>query len=194
VYGNGIARLIARKGFNQMKLIALRLPSRSHFYAAAVIAIAGAALCPSSRVVAAGNDTASPPVISSDAFLPADRSTVWKPGMMAVGGIPARSAICATISPSGASDDTLRIQAAINVCQTGQVVQLTAGTFLINGGNYLVINKGITLRGAGPGQTTLAKTDGAKPFRSEVGAKPSPLILVGPSMFSSTDNVSDAHG
>jgi hypothetical protein len=73
-------------------------------------------------------------------------------------------------------------------------VQLTAGTFLINSGNYVVINKGITLRGAGPGQTTLAKTDGAKPFQSDVGAKPSPLILVGPSMFSSTDNVTDVHG
>ncbi len=34
-----------------------------------------------------------------------------------------------------------------------------------------VINKGITLRGAGPGKTTLAKTDGAKPFQSAVSAK-----------------------
>src|ERR1700754_388472 len=66
-------------------------------------------------------------------FLPADRATIWKPGMMAVGGIPARSTICATLSPNNpASDDTLRIQAAINVCPIGQVVQLTAGTFLIN--------------------------------------------------------------
>jgi hypothetical protein len=114
---------------------------------------------------------------------------------MAVGGIPARSTVCATVSPSSpARDDTARIQAAINVCPAGQVVQLAAGTFLINSGNYLVINKGIILRGAGPGRTTLAKTDGAKPFQSEVGAKPSPLILVGPSLFSSTDNVTDVHG
>lgn len=178
-----------------MKQNASRLLSRSRFYAIAAIAIAiaGAALCVPSRVAAADNETASPSAVSSGAFLPADRVTVWKPGMMAVGGIPARSTICATISPSGA-DDTLRIQAAINVCPIGQVVQLTAGTFLINSGNYLVINKGITLRGAGPDRTTLAKTDGAKPFQSTVSAKPSPLILVGPSMFSSTDNVSDAHG
>ena len=115
--------------------------------------------------------------------------------MMAVGGIPARSTVCATLSPNNpASDDTVRIQAAINVCPIGQVVQLSAGTFLINGGNYLVINKGITLRGAGPDRTTLAKTDGAKPFQSEVGPRPSPLIVVGPSLFSSTDNVSDALG
>ena len=68
------------------------------------------------------------------------------------------------------------------------MVQLSAGTFLINGGNYLLINKGITLRGAGPGKTTLAKTNGAKPFQIEVGAKPSPLIVVGPSLFSTTGN------
>src|SRR4051812_22372313 len=66
-------------------------------------------------------------------FLPADRATIWKPGMMAVGGIPARSTVCATLSPNNpASDDTIRIQAAINVCPVGQVVQLTVGTFLIN--------------------------------------------------------------
>jgi hypothetical protein len=29
------------------------------------------------------------------------------------------------------------------------VVQLTAGAFIISGGNFLLINKGITLRGAG---------------------------------------------
>jgi hypothetical protein len=177
----------ARKGFNQMKAIVTMRPSLFRFFTFVSIAVIGAVLCTPDRVNAAGTETNN--------FLPADRATIWKPGMMAVGGIPARSTICATLSPNNpASDDTVRIQAAINVCPIGQVVQLAAGTFLINSGNYLVINKGITLRGAGPDRTTLAKTDGAKPFQSEVGAKPSPLILVGPSMFSSTDNVSDAHG
>ena len=170
-----------------MKAIATMRPSRFRFLTPMMIAVTGAVLCAPDGVRAAGTETSG--------FLPADRATIWKPGMMAVGGIPARSTVCATLSPnSPAKDDTVRIQAAINVCPIGQVVQLTAGTFLINSGNYLVINKGITLRGAGPGQTTLAKTDGAKPFQSEVGAKPSPLILVGPSMFSSTDNVTDVHG
>src|SRR5260221_5451579 len=178
-------RLVARKGLNQMKVTATARPSCFHFLSVAM-AVMAAAICSPARA-AAGNETSS--------FLPADRATTWNPGMMAVGGIPARSTVCATLSPnSPARDDTVRIQAAINVCPIGQVVQLTAGTFLINSGNYLVINKGITLRGAGPDRTTLAKTDGAKPFQSEVGAKPSPLILVGPSLFSSTDNVSGAHG
>lgn len=170
-----------------MKAIVTMRPSRFRFFASMSIAVIGAVLGAPDGANAAGMETSG--------FLPADRATIWKPGMMAVGGIPARATVCATLSPNNpASDDTVRIQAAINVCPIGQVVQLTAGTFLINSGNYLVINKGITLRGAGPGQTTLAKTDGAKPFQSEVGAKPSPLILVGPSMFSSTDNVTDVHG
>ena len=110
----------------------------------------------------------SPPgSIDPSTFLPADRATTWNPGMMAVGGIPVRSTICATLTPrGGALDDTAQIQAAINACPAGQVVQLAAGTFIINSGNFLLINKGITLRGAGPGQTTLAKTNGAKPFPS----------------------------
>jgi hypothetical protein len=191
-----VTRLVARKGFNQMKVTATPRLSLVDFFAAVALAVTGAALCAPSHVAAAGNEVTPPTsATASNSFLLTDRGTIWKPGMMAVGGIPTRSTVCATLSPSSpASDDTVRIQAAINVCPTGQVVQLTAGTFLINSGNYLVINKGITLRGAGPGQTTLAKTDGAKPFQSEVGAKPSPLILVGPSLFSSTDNVSDVLG
>jgi hypothetical protein len=123
----------------------------------------------------------------------AERATLWNPGMMAVGGIPVRTTVCATLAPSEA-DDTARIQAAINACPAGQVVQLAAGTFFINGGRYLLINKGITLRGAGPGRTTLAKTDGAKPFSSAVGARPSPLIVVGTALFSSTGDSIDIAG
>lgn len=131
----------------------------------------------------------------ADGFLPADRLTEWKPGMMAVSGIPARATICATLSPGGGTvDDTARIQAAINACPVGQVVQLSAGTFLVNDGHYVRINKAITLRGAGPGQTVLAKTNGAKPFQSAVSARPSPLVVVGASLFSSTGDNTNATG
>jgi hypothetical protein len=44
------------------------------------------------------------------------------------------------------------------------------------------------LRGAGPGQTTLAKTNGAKPFQEAVSAKPSPVIIVGPARWSATND------
>ncbi|HEY7300652.1 MAG TPA: glycosyl hydrolase family 28-related protein [Xanthobacteraceae bacterium] len=125
-------------------------------------------------------------------FLSPDRATTWSPGMMGAGGIPARSTVCTTVAPlGGAQDDTARIQAAINRCPLGQVVQLAAGTFLIESGRYLLIHKGITLRGAGPGQTTLAKTDGAKPFQEAPSARPSPLIIVGPSRYPA---IGDARG
>jgi len=123
--------------------------------------------------------------IYRSAILPADRATLWNPGMRGVGGIPVRTTVCATLAPRGAAlDDTTRIQAAIDGCPDGQVVQLAAGTFVINGGNYLLINRGITLRGAGPVRTTLARTDGAKTFQEAVSSKPAPLIVVGPSRYS----------
>lgn len=157
------------------------------------IAVAGSPFTGAAHVAAAGNEVTSPvSTLGPSGFLPADRATTWKPGLMGAGGIPVRSTICATVRPSGGtSDDTVRIQAAINTCPVGEVVQLTAGTFLINSGRYLLINKGITLRGVGPDQTILAKTDGAKPFQSAVSAKPSPLILVGLSMFSTTGDTMD---
>ncbi len=145
---------------------------------------------------ATGNEQKLPTetVGSAQVFLPAERATLWNPGMRGVGGIPDRSAVCATLAPSGTQDDTARVQGSINACPAGQAVQLTAGTFFINSGHYLLINKGITLRGAGPGKTILAKTNGAKPFQSAVSAHPSPLIVVGAALFSSTGNSTDVVG
>jgi hypothetical protein len=68
--------------------------------------------------------------IDPTTFLPADRVTIWNPGVMC--GIPQRSTTCATLSPrGGGADDSARIQAAINACPIGQVVKLEAGTFII---------------------------------------------------------------
>ena len=158
--------------------------------------VIGVAIPGSARAASAGVATGASPVgINSSALLSADRTTTWSPGLMGVGGIPVRSTICSTLSPDGGGlDDTARIQGAINACPVGQVVQLTAGTFLINGGHYLLINKGVTLRGAGPGKTTLAKTDGAKPFREAVGPNPSPLIIVGGGRFATSPENTDAAG
>ncbi len=123
--------------------------------------------------------------VTSSSILDPDRRTVWAPGVP--GGIPARTQVCATVNAStygnGSSDATAGIQAAINACPAGQVVQLSAGTFTVNGGNYLLINKGITLRGAGPGSTTLQKTDGAKPGQEQTGPNPSPLVIIGPARW-----------
>ena len=125
-----------------------------------------------------------PPPPSGGGLLPADRMTVWNPGVS--GGIPARTTVCRTVNPPG-GDATSTIQAAVDACPAGQVVQLSAGTFTINGGNFVLINKGITLRGAGPGQTTLQKTDGAKPGQEATGPNPSPLVIVGPARWDSNN-------
>jgi polygalacturonase len=83
--------------------------------------------------------------LDAGAILSADRATTWNPGVRGAGGIPTRTTVCSTLNPrGGTSDDTAQIQAAINACPAGQVVQLAAGTFLVNSGNYLLINKGMS--------------------------------------------------
>jgi hypothetical protein len=170
------------------------MPQPRFVHVLVTVVIAAMAVCDLGRTTAASSEAAmaSPSAsIDPSAFLPPDRATTWSPGMIGAGGIPVRSTVCATLTPRGGGlDDTAGIQAAINRCRAGQVVQLTAGTFLVNSGNYLLVNKGITLRGAGPGRTTLAKTNGAKPFQPAVSANPSPLIIVGPSRYSTSASTS----
>jgi hypothetical protein len=120
-------------------------------------------------------------------LLPPDRDATanWQmAGMLSVGGIPKRTTVCATVSPLGSGqDDTADIQNAINACPLGQVVSLSAGTFTIAEGNYVLLNKGITLRGAGTGVTTLERTDGAQLGNYAPGSNPSPMIIVGPQRY-----------
>ncbi len=134
---------------------------------------------------------------SSSVILPSDRATAWNPGLMSVGGIPNRTAIYTTLQASaygdGAQDASAGIQAAIDACPAGQVVKLSAGTFTVN--NYLLVNKGITLRGAGPDSTILQKTNGAKPRTSPMqpvdpssySYDPQPVIIIGPNRWPKVD-------
>jgi hypothetical protein len=114
-------------------------------------------------------------------FLPADRLTTWNPGLMSTGGIPTRNTIFTTLTPiGGGSDDTSQIQTAINACPLGQVVLLSAGTFTFTGGNFILINKGVTLRGSGAGTTILNKVGGANMYPGAAqGSNPAPAIVVG---------------
>jgi len=147
---------------------------------------------------------------TGSSILPADRnaSLNWQmAGMLSVGGIPNRTTQCgATVSPKGSGqDDTADIQAAINNCAAGDVVLLAAGTFTIKDGNFILINKGITLRGAGPcaGNTTctlITRTNGCPPLspssNGNCGSNPSPFIIVGPEQYNnwmySTNLTADA--
>src|ERR1700730_5130093 len=126
--------------------------------------------------------------------LPADRLYDWNPGLDSVGGIPDRTTVFTTVNPGG------DIQAAIDACPPGEVVQLAAGTFTVN--NYLLIDKGITLRGAvdpvtNAPLTFLQKTNGATPG-SYTAPDYQPIIIVGPGRYglnstgTSTNLTSDA--
>jgi len=141
---------------------------------------------PSLAVLFAGVAFASVPAAAG--ILPVDRGTTWNPGIP--GGVPARTTVCATVNASsygnGSSDASAGIQAAINACPAGQVVQLSAGTFKINN-NYLLINKGIVLRGAGSNSTMLKRTNGATPG-SDSAPVSDPVIVVGPNRWPGPDN------
>jgi hypothetical protein len=122
-------------------------------------------------------------------IVPTEGRTTWAPGVTT--GIPARATICATIQAStygnGASESSAGIQAALAACPTGQTVQLSAGTFLVN--NYILINKAVTLRGAGAGSTTLRKTNGAVQG-SYMAEEYEPIVIIGPARWSSLDTAS----
>jgi hypothetical protein len=79
-------------------------------------------------------------------IVPPDRITTWNPGLRAIGGIPNRTSVCATLLPNGDADDTARIQTALNACVDGVVV-LGAGDFHITGAHQVRLPTHTTLRG-----------------------------------------------
>jgi len=139
---------------------------------------------PSTAAAATTATTRVPSQSGNGSVLPAARnaSANWRmAGLLSQGGIPNRTKICATIHPLGNhQDDTPNIQNAINHCPLDQVVSLAAGTFTIAEGSYVMLGKGITLRGAGPGVTTLQRTNGATLGSYRPGRNPSPMMIVGP--------------
>ena len=75
-----------------------------------------------------------------------------EPRTNAVGGIPNRTMTYVTLSPRGGSlDDTVAIQRALDTCPRGQVVELSPGTFNINGSGLHFRRSECTLRGSGTG-------------------------------------------
>lgn len=117
--------------------------------------------------------------------LPADRATVWQPGVTYNSGIPTTRTQCgATLTPSG-GDDSTQIQNAIDACASGHYVLLGPGNFQIssNSDSQLSITKsGITLRGSGAGVTIVTRTNGAVDNSgSPTVAKP--VLWVGPNRW-----------
>lgn len=79
------------------------------------------------------------------------RATDWS-GAGVVGGIPARTTICATMS-SGAT--AAQISTALSSCPAGQTVLLNAGTYNLSSCINFNNQSNVTLRGAGADQTLL---------------------------------------
>lgn len=134
----------------------------------------------SSSSVGAGAVAPGPDAVSQvdlTSLLPPDRQVVWDPGLNPVGGIPARTQVCATLSPSG-HDDTAAIQAALDGCPPDHVVQLEAGDFAISGQGLYMTRSGVTLRGRG-WKTRLIKKPGSD----------YPVISVGIHWYHYTDPV-----
>lgn len=110
-------------------------------------------------------------------------------GVTPNGGIPARPTQCgATVLASefgsGSSDATSGLQSRINSCTVGQHLLLGPGTFRLD--SYIKVDKGITLRGSGAGQTILTKSfNGAtRDFANGyIATDYNPVIVVGNSPF-----------
>src|SRR5206468_2541024 len=72
------------------------------------------------------------------------------------GGIPARTTVCATLSPGVTA---AQINSAIAACPSDQVVKLNAGTYTLSDSVMFNNKSGVTLRGAGADQTKLKFTN-----------------------------------
>jgi hypothetical protein len=92
--------------------------------------------------------------------IPTARLTTWQANVGVPGGITNRTTIYQTFSPGATA---AQINAALAACPSNQVVYLNAGTYNIAGRVNMTKN-GVTLRGAGPGQTTLAGVNGNTVF------------------------------
>ncbi len=127
----------------------------------------------SSPDAAGGSSPDAAPIATiPSALVDPSRVTEWNPGILSDGqlhmplgsdGLPVRTTVCKTISPSG-GDDTKAIQAALNstTC-VGQVVALSKGKYTVS--STITLTQGVVLRGAGSdgasgSGTTIVKTGG----------------------------------
>lgn len=112
-------------------------------------------------------------------------------GMLAEGGIPTRTSVCQTVDAgtygTGVLDATAAIQAAIDhaSCTTGSVVLLPAGKYRVT--SLIRVNKSITVRGAGMGQTIVWKSNGSKRdvniYGPGIDSNPAGIFYAGNSEF-----------
>ncbi len=109
-----------------------------------------------------------------------------------VGGIPARTTNCASLTSSATVS---QINSALAACPSGQTVYLAAGTYAISGS--IAVPSNVTLRGAGANSTVLNATGGGgNVINLGTGsASYNPLNITGGATSGSTSiSVSNASG
>jgi hypothetical protein len=139
--------------------------------------------------------------------LPADRATSWNlAGMLSKGGIPSAAwPICnpTALEPrGGGQDDSGAIQALIDGCTAGSVVQLGAGTFTMGRGKFVLVDRGVVLRGAGAGLTILdnpltqfpSGTVSVPGGVQESSQDATPIVVVGPQRWAGPDGDGRCNG
>lgn len=105
-------------------------------------------------------------------IIPADRQIPWTGSVGVQGGIPVRTAICKTLSPTG-GDDTSAIQDALAGCPQNQVVKLNSGTFKVSRTiDWQGVKNGVVLRGNGPANTVITFSSGNMLMRGNVSESP----------------------
>ena len=133
--------------------------------------------------------------INKSYALPADRGTTWNlAGRSTRGGVPSANwPLCnaTPLAPSGADDDSVAINALIQSCAPGTVARLGAGTFVMGqdpygNGRYVLLNKGVALRGAGAGKTILRNPRNST-INVDSPADATPIIIVGPARWVNPD-------
>jgi hypothetical protein len=92
--------------------------------------------------------------------IPSSRAVDWSTAGV-IGGIPARTTICTTLTSSAS---VAQINAALAACPSGQTVLLSAGTYNVTG--TIQIPSNVTLRGAGTLLTILNASGSGGPIVS----------------------------
>jgi hypothetical protein len=100
---------------------------------------------------------ASAAAVEAQTIISPSRTTNWTQAGVS-GGIPARTTVCATLSPGATAS---QINNAIASCPAGQTVRLNAGTYNLSGQVTFGTKSNVTLRGAGADQTILRFSSGS---------------------------------
>jgi hypothetical protein len=98
-------------------------------------------------------------MLRSDRLIDWSGAGVWVGGTKGIPDYPV-GVTCAppaySVYPDQATDSRAGIQAAIDACPAGRAVYLPAGTYRVGG--QINLKSGVSLRGAGPGVTTILAT------------------------------------